>query len=126
MTRVNVLAKPVSFPINVTPVDSQYCLTCGGDKTVKLWNPFRSLFLKAYIGHGHEVLDAHSSGDNSHLCSGGLDKSVVLFDVESGKILRKFREHAGLSWWIVKVLSIGCIVMVDSYSVIHWLHCHGG
>ncbi|XP_059140223.1 WD repeat domain-containing protein 83-like [Physella acuta] len=76
-------------------VDGNYCITCGSDKSVKLWNPLRNLLLKTYIGHGYEVLDAQSSGDNSHICSGGMDKSVVLFDVSTGQAVRKFRDHAG-------------------------------
>lgn len=51
--------------------------------------------LKTYSGHGYEVLDAHSSGDNSQICSGGMDKSVILWDVASGKVLRKYRGHVG-------------------------------
>ena len=38
--------------------DGNYCLTCGGDKTVKLWNPHTGLLVKTYVGHGQEVLDA--------------------------------------------------------------------
>ena len=75
--------------------DSRYCLTCGSDKSVKLWNPHRELCLKTYTGHGHEVLDAQGSGDNSQICSGSIDKTVVLFDVASGQALRKYRDHAG-------------------------------
>ncbi|XP_012937999.1 WD repeat domain-containing protein 83 [Aplysia californica] len=76
-------------------VDGNYCLTCGSDKSVKLWNPLRGLHLKTYSGHGYEVLDAQSSGDNSHICSGGMDKTVVLFDVSTGQAIRKYRDHAG-------------------------------
>ncbi|BFZ16790.1 hypothetical protein BsWGS_19829 [Bradybaena similaris] len=76
-------------------VDGSYCLTCGSDKTIKLWNPLRNLQLKTYTGHGYEVMEAQSSGDNSQICSGGMDKAVVLFDVASGKTVRKYRDHAG-------------------------------
>ena len=77
-------------------VDGTYCLTCGSDKSVKLWNPHRSLLLKSYIGHGYEVLDAQSSSDNSQLCSCSMDKTVMVFDVATGKSLRKYRGHAGM------------------------------
>ncbi|KAL3868763.1 hypothetical protein ACJMK2_041528 [Sinanodonta woodiana] len=75
--------------------DGIYCLTCGSDKSVRLWNPHRNIALKTYSGHGYEVLDARASCDNSQICSGGMDKTVVLFDVASGKTLRKYRGHAG-------------------------------
>lgn len=35
-----------------------YCMTCGSDKTLRLWNPHKSLLIKTYMGHGAEVLDA--------------------------------------------------------------------
>lgn len=44
--------------------DGKYCMTCGHDKTLRLWNPFRSepeneshaLHIKLYEGiHHHEV-----------------------------------------------------------------------
>uniref|UniRef100_A0A914X4Z1 WD repeat domain-containing protein 83 n=1 Tax=Plectus sambesii TaxID=2011161 RepID=A0A914X4Z1_9BILA len=75
-------------------VDGNYCLTCGSDKTVKLWNPYRGAPLKTYQGHGYEVLDACGSSDNSLIASGGLDKQLCVFDVETGKTYRKWRPHA--------------------------------
>ncbi|KAK7099882.1 WD repeat domain-containing protein 83-like [Littorina saxatilis] len=89
--------------------DSRYCMTCGGDKSVKLWNPHRSLFLKTYTGHGNEVLDVQGSGDNSQICTGGMDKSVVLFDVASGQALRKYRDHAG---------TVNCVKFNEESTVI--------
>ncbi|XP_033736597.1 WD repeat domain-containing protein 83-like [Pecten maximus] len=76
-------------------VGGDYCLTCGSDKSVRLWNPHRGIALKTYTGHGYEVLDAQSSSDNSQICSGGMDKTVMLFDVATGKAVRKYRGHAG-------------------------------
>ena len=43
--------------VHSTTGDGNYCLTCGSDKTVKLWNPHTGLLLKTYVGHGQEVLD---------------------------------------------------------------------
>jgi len=76
-------------------VDGNYCITCGSDKSVILWNPHRQVQLKKYSGHGYEVLDARASCDSSQLCSCGMDKSVIGWDVASGKTLRKYRGHAG-------------------------------
>ncbi|XP_007667527.1 WD repeat domain-containing protein 83 isoform X2 [Ornithorhynchus anatinus] len=76
--------------------DGNYCLTCGTDKSLKLWNPQKGTLLKTYNGHGYEVLDAHGSFDNSHLCSCSSDKTVVLWDVSTGQVVRKFRGHAGV------------------------------
>lgn len=73
--------------------DGNYCLTCGSDKLLKLWNPHKAVLLKTYSGHGYEVLDAVGSSDNSRLASCGADKTVVQWDVATGQILRRFRGH---------------------------------
>ena len=77
--------------------DGNYCLTCGGDKLLKLWNPHRGVLLKTYSGHGYEVLDAVGSSDNSRLASCGGDKTVVQWDVTTGQIMRRFRGHTSVS-----------------------------
>ena len=47
--------------------DGQYCMSCGNDKSLKLWNPYKEILLNTYTGHGLEVLDADASADNSQL-----------------------------------------------------------
>jgi len=76
-------------------VNGEYCMTCGSDKTVSLWNPLRKIQLKTYRGCGAELLDVAGSCDNSILLVGGQDKQPTIFDVESGKILKRWRDHAG-------------------------------
>ncbi|KAK6630580.1 hypothetical protein RUM43_014565 [Polyplax serrata] len=76
-------------------VDGCYSLTCGSDKKIKLWNPYKSLALKTYGGHADEVTDACGSCDSSQIISSGADKSVILWDVSSGQIVKRFRGHAG-------------------------------
>ncbi|XP_071497727.1 WD repeat domain-containing protein 83-like [Diadema antillarum] len=90
-------------------VDGNYCMTCGSDKSLKLWNPKRNLLLKSYSGHGYEVLDAMGSVDNGHLCSCGGDKTVILWDVATGKMMRKYRGHAG---------RVNCVRFNEDSSVI--------
>lgn len=75
-------------------IDGAYCLTCGADKKIKLWNPYSKLLLKTYGGHANEVLDAAGSCDSSHIVSGSADKSVILWDVTTGQPLRRYRGHA--------------------------------
>lgn len=36
----------------------QYCLSCGKDRTFRLWNPSKGLLIKSYSGHAHEASDA--------------------------------------------------------------------
>ncbi|TRY67854.1 hypothetical protein TCAL_05271 [Tigriopus californicus] len=90
-------------------VDGNYCLTCGSDKTLKLWNPVRRILLKTYTGHGYEVLDADGSCDNSQLVSCGMDKAVIVWDVSAGTTARVFRGHAG---------TVNCVRFNEDSSVV--------
>lgn len=74
--------------------DGQYAITCGSDRTIKLWRPIKLLQLKCYRGHSAEVIDADIKQDNSQFVSCSNDKSVIVWDVENGKILRRFRNLA--------------------------------
>uniref|UniRef100_A0A8K9UEX6 WD repeat domain-containing protein 83 n=1 Tax=Oncorhynchus mykiss TaxID=8022 RepID=A0A8K9UEX6_ONCMY len=76
--------------------DGNYLLSCGSDKSLKLWSVSRGTLLKTYSGHGYEVLDADGSYDNSQLCSCSSDKTVILWDVATGQVTRKLRGHAGV------------------------------
>lgn len=75
--------------------NGNYCITCGADKTIKLWNPTSKLKLKTFTGHSQEVLDADCSYDHAFLCSGSADKQVFYTDVPTGKHIRKYRAHVG-------------------------------
>ena len=79
-------------------VDGDYIITAGSNKTIKLWtssatkeasgNKRSPKLLSSYAGHGNEVLDARGSCDNGQIVSCSSDKSVLLWDVGSGKVLR--------------------------------------
>ena len=73
--------------------DGHYCLTCGADRLVALWNPHKLKLIKKYTGHTQEVLGAAASHDNATLISCGMDKIVLLTDVSTGKVIRKFKGH---------------------------------
>ncbi|XP_028829242.1 WD repeat domain-containing protein 83 [Denticeps clupeoides] len=90
-------------------VDGNYLLTCGSDKTLRLWSVGRGTLLKTYTGHGYEVLDADGSYDNSQLCSCSSDKTVILWDVATGQVTRKLRGHAG---------KVNCVRFNEEASVI--------
>jgi len=63
------------------------------DRTLRLWNPHKGFAIKTYAGHGYEVRDVSVSVDNSQMASVGGDKQVFLWDVASGKVIRKFKGH---------------------------------
>lgn len=39
--------------------DGNYFLSCGKDRTLRLWNPHRGIHIKTYKGHGREIRDVH-------------------------------------------------------------------
>ncbi|XP_074269352.1 uncharacterized protein LOC141592536 [Silene latifolia] len=73
--------------------DGNYCLSCGKDRTIRLWNPHRGIHIKTYKSHGREVRDVHVSPDNSKLASCGGDRQIFYWDVSNGRVIRKFRGH---------------------------------
>lgn len=68
-------------------------MSCGKDKTLRLWNPHRGALVKTYTGHGYEVRDVVISKDNSKFASCGGDKQLFYWDVASGRFIRKFKGH---------------------------------
>jgi hypothetical protein len=46
------------------------------DRTLRLWNPLKGLFIKEYRGHGYEVRDVSVCIDNSKMASVGGDRQV--------------------------------------------------
>uniref|UniRef100_A0AC35TIX8 WD_REPEATS_REGION domain-containing protein n=1 Tax=Rhabditophanes sp. KR3021 TaxID=114890 RepID=A0AC35TIX8_9BILA len=73
--------------------DGRYAITCGSDKTIKLWNPYTGLHLNTYSGEVGDILDACSSNDNSLILSGGVGKVLMLFNVETKKNTRRWQGH---------------------------------
>ncbi|RHX99779.1 hypothetical protein DYB25_010358, partial [Aphanomyces astaci] len=114
-----------------------YCMSCGSDRTIRLWNPHRegtdgptsALMIKTYKGlHGYEIRDvamyvhvhmsslhvvipcvSTSENDNSKFVSCGRDKAVFQWDVASGKTIRKFEGH---------VSSVNAVTYNDDCSVL--------
>ncbi|CAI5703465.1 unnamed protein product [Peronospora effusa] len=91
-------------PINAIRFNSKgtYVMTCGQDKTVKLWNPHRdgaekpneALLVKTYKGrHGYDVRDVTIAHDNSKFASCGRDRDVFMWDVPTAQVIRKFEGH---------------------------------
>lgn len=74
--------------------DSNYCISGSKDQSIILWNPFKSLLIKQYTGlHNGQVLDLAVTLDNSIIASVGGDKIVFVWDVETGKSIKRFAGH---------------------------------
>lgn len=69
------------------------CLTCGTNKTIKLWHPLRGRPLKIYQGHENAVLDVAGSKGRFLMISASEDKTSILWDVERGQIIRRYTYH---------------------------------
>lgn len=79
-------------------VNGSYCLSCGSDCKVKLFNPLTGLEIKTYAGHSDEVTDAAGSCDSSFILSGSMDKSIIFWDVATALPVRRIRNHlAGIT-----------------------------
>lgn len=75
-------------------VKGNYALSCGADRTVRLWNASSGAFVRAYEAHSKAVHCAQASADNASFASAGADRQAVLTDVASGSVLRRWRGHA--------------------------------
>lgn len=70
-----------------------YCLTGSKDRSVRLWNPLKSLQINTYRGNGGDVRGLAVSQDNRTFLSCGTDRLVNHFDVATGSVLRRFSGH---------------------------------
>ncbi|KAJ9478439.1 WD_REPEATS_REGION domain-containing protein [Pseudozyma hubeiensis] len=88
-------------PINVVRYNStgRYLLTGSSDRSVKLWNAQSSQRdakpIQTYTEHNHAVLAIDISSDNSRFVSAGEDRSIFVWDVASGSVVRRFSGHVG-------------------------------
>ncbi|XP_024517444.1 WD repeat domain-containing protein 83 isoform X4 [Selaginella moellendorffii] len=73
--------------------DGNYCISCGRDRVLCLWNPQKGLRIKSYNAHAREVRDVAVVADNSKFCSCGADRQLFYWDVPTGRVIRKFRGH---------------------------------
>ena len=110
-------------------VNGNYCITCGSDKLLKLWNPYTGIELKTYSGHGYEVLDASASDDSARIASCSADRTVVLWDVSTGQIVRKFRGHISVSICTpppicFTIVNQVCGVLHDSFIIMSLSNFH--
>jgi len=99
-----------SVPVVRFSKDGNYCLSGGNDKTIKLWNPNKGVLIKTYTGHGWEVLDLSVSVDNAKIASCGGDRMVFVWDVASGRVIRKYNKG--------HLSRINCVSFNEDNSVI--------
>jgi mitogen-activated protein kinase organizer 1 len=82
----------------------QYILTGSSDRTVRLYNPSKAPLsstvtstglINKYQAHGYEVLSIDVNAANDRFVSTGGDKTVFLWDVQTGQTVKRWSGHAG-------------------------------
>ena len=70
-------------------------MTCGHDRTVRLWNPFKGAQIASFVGHSYEVFDVTITKDNARFASCGKERTLLLWDVDraSDGPSRRIRAH---------------------------------
>lgn len=82
--------------------DGTYCMSCGADRKIMLWNPARAaektgaLLIKEYSGpHGKEVASVAIAKDCARFASCGGDAKAFVWDVSTGSVLKRLEGHGG-------------------------------
>eukprot|EP01095_Lingulamoeba_sp_RSL-Kostka_P006794 TRINITY_DN2150_c0_g1_i1.p1 TRINITY_DN2150_c0_g1~~TRINITY_DN2150_c0_g1_i1.p1 ORF type:complete len:304 (-),score=51.23 TRINITY_DN2150_c0_g1_i1:237-1148(-) len=74
--------------------DGTYCMSCGNDRTIKLWNPHKKTMVHEFSsGHSYEILDIDISKDNSRFVSCGVDRQIFEWNVTKCRIIKKYYGH---------------------------------
>merc|ERR1712166_1553788 len=72
----------------------KYVATGSLDKHIFLWHVYGNCEnTHVFKGHKNAVLQIDWSLDGHQVCSASADKTVCVWDVESGRRLKKFAEH---------------------------------
>lgn len=93
-------------PVHIARFNSsgKYCLTGGVDGQIQLLNAISSSSpqeekqvqsIKTYSGHSSTILGISIARDNATFVSGGQDRNVLVWDVATGSIIRRFSSHTG-------------------------------
>ncbi len=83
-------------------VSDNHLISSGADNTVQIWQlqrqsdaepKIRLRLQKQLVGHKDQVLALAVSPDKKYLATGGLDRNIVLWDLERGEPIAKIRFH---------------------------------
>ncbi len=79
----------------------RFVLTCGQDRTVRLWNPARAdasgecAPVHTFEGHhGYELWDVCATAQHDRVACCGRDRCAFVWDVAQGRLLRRLEGHA--------------------------------
>ncbi|MBE2270582.1 MAG: TIR domain-containing protein [Anaerolinea sp.] len=75
--------------------DGTRAVTCGKDKTVRVWDLETGLVVHTLRQHTEVVMTVRMTADGKLAASCGDDHTVVLWNTETGEALRTFTDHTG-------------------------------
>lgn len=81
------LSQPTGIQLLIFSPDGKV-LASGSKNNTVIWNTQTGELLRTLSGHKQEVLSLAFSPDSKMLASGGKDNQVILWDWESGKLVR--------------------------------------
>jgi serine/threonine protein kinase len=79
--------------------DGRRAVSCGEDKTVRLWDVETGKELHRLEGHAGRASCVCFTPDGRHVVSGSDDKTVRVWEVASGKEVRRFQHNEAISYF---------------------------
>lgn len=81
--------------IRFLPNSAHLLLSCSMDAKVKIWDVYHSRkCLRTLIGHNKAVRDVVFSPDGKHILTASYDKTIKLWDTETGKCISRYNLRA--------------------------------
>ncbi|CAN8068157.1 unnamed protein product [Agarophyton chilense] len=77
--------------VHFSPGHGHLVLSAGNDASAKVWLSASKKLARTYIGHSKAIRDAVFDHSGSQFLTAAFDKSVLLWDIESGKVLSSFK-----------------------------------
>ncbi|PWN36002.1 WD40 repeat-like protein [Meira miltonrushii] len=100
-TRLQSTIEAHKGPVHIAQFNTsgKYFLTGGTDRQIHLFNATSTTEdikpIKTYSAHSGTILGISIAKDNASFVSGGQDRNVLVWDVATGSIIRRFSAHTG-------------------------------
>ncbi len=78
--------------------DGKLLVSCGADKTIRLWELETGSCKKTLLGHEGKVYKVRFSPDGNIIASCSEDRTIKLWDTHSGECKRTLRDHTSQVW----------------------------
>jgi WD40 repeat protein len=76
---------------DILPLSSlNKCVTCSGDKTIKVWDYQTGACLRTLTEHTNRVMSLAMHSNGQYFASGSEDRTVIIWSSETFEVLRRF------------------------------------